>query len=82
MFPERHVKLFKNGSNQAVRIPREFELPGEHALMRKEGERLTIEPMPPSRCWLCLPPWHRSTKISRPLTIHIRNPSSFDALSA
>ena len=24
--PERHVKLFKNGRNQAVRIPREFEL--------------------------------------------------------
>jgi antitoxin VapB len=40
---ERHVKLFKNGRNQAVRIPREFELPGEDAIMRKEGERLIIE---------------------------------------
>jgi hypothetical protein len=29
---ERHVKLFKNGRNQAVRIPREFELPGEAAI--------------------------------------------------
>jgi antitoxin VapB len=47
MFPERHVKLFKNGRNQAVRIPREFELPGEDAIMRKEGERLIIEPTPP-----------------------------------
>jgi antitoxin VapB len=44
---ERHVKLFKNGRNQAVRIPREFELPGEDAIMRKEGERLVIEPAPP-----------------------------------
>jgi antitoxin VapB len=44
---ERHVKLFRNGSNQAVRIPREFELPGEDAVMRKEGERLIIEPAPP-----------------------------------
>lgn len=44
---ERHVKLFKNGRNQAVRIPREFELPGEDAVMRKEGERLIIEPAPP-----------------------------------
>jgi antitoxin VapB len=35
--PERHVKLFKNGRNQAVRIPREFELPGEDAIMRKDG---------------------------------------------
>ncbi|ASG21866.1 MULTISPECIES: antitoxin [Nitrospirillum] len=45
MFPERHVKLFKNGRNQAVRIPREFELPGEDAVMRKEGNRLIIEPV-------------------------------------
>ena len=44
---ERHVKLFKNGRNQAVRIPREFELPGEDAIMRKEGERLIIELTPP-----------------------------------
>ena len=47
MDPERHVKLFKNGRNQAVRIPREFELPGEDAIMRKEGDRLIIEPVPP-----------------------------------
>ena len=44
---ERHVKLFKNGRNQAVRIPREFELPGEDAIIRKDGERLIIEPIPP-----------------------------------
>lgn len=40
---ERHVKLFRNGRNQAVRIPREFELPGEDAVMRKEDGRLIIE---------------------------------------
>jgi antitoxin VapB len=44
---ERHVKLFKNGRNQAVRIPHEFELPGEEAIIRKEGQRLIIEPAPP-----------------------------------
>jgi len=44
---ERHVKLFKNGRNQAVRIPREFELPGTDAIMRKEGDRLIIEAVPP-----------------------------------
>ena len=44
---ERHVKLFKNGRNQAVRIPREFELPGENAIIRKEGQRLIIEAVPP-----------------------------------
>ena len=45
---ERHVKLFKNGRNQAVRIPREFELPGEDAIMRKDGDRLIIEPAAPA----------------------------------
>jgi antitoxin VapB len=45
--PERLVKLFKNGRNQAVRIPREFELPGEDAVIRKEGDRLIIEPVQP-----------------------------------
>ncbi len=43
---ERHVKLFRNGRSQAVRIPREFELPGKDAVMRKEGKRLIIEPAP------------------------------------
>ena len=47
LISERHVKLFKNGRNQAVRIPREFELPGEDAIIRKEGERLIIKPAPP-----------------------------------
>ncbi len=47
MAAERHVKLFKNGRNQAVRIPREFELPGEDAIMHKDGHRLIIEPAPP-----------------------------------
>jgi antitoxin VapB len=46
MAAERHVRLFRNGRNQAVRIPRELELPGNDAIMRKEGERLIIEPVP------------------------------------
>lgn len=46
MATERVVKLFKNGRNQAVRIPREFELPGNQAVMRKEGDKLVIEPKP------------------------------------
>jgi hypothetical protein len=25
---ERHIRLFKNGRNQALRIPRDLELPG------------------------------------------------------
>ena len=45
--PERHVKLFRNGRNQAVRIPREIELPGNDAIMRKEGDKLILEAVPP-----------------------------------
>ena len=57
---ERHVKLFKNGRNQAVRIPREFELPGEDAIMRKEGDRLIIEPAPRLSSLLEISkPWNR-----------------------
>jgi antitoxin VapB len=44
---ERHVKVFKNGRNRAVRIPREFEFPGDAAIMRKEGNKLIIEPVGP-----------------------------------
>lgn len=46
MSTERHVKIFRNGRNRAVRIPREFEFPGEDAIMRKEGRKLIIEPAP------------------------------------
>ena len=40
----RQVRLFRNGRNQAVRIPREFELPGREATIRKVGDRLILEP--------------------------------------
>lgn len=54
MIHERRVKIFKNGRNQAIRIPREFELPGEDAIMRKEGERLVIEPALPKSLFALL----------------------------
>lgn len=45
----RRATLFTNGRNQAVRIPRDSELPGKEALIRKHGDRLIIEPVPPPR---------------------------------
>jgi antitoxin VapB len=42
----RAVKLFRNGANQAVRIPKEFELPGVDAIIHREGNKLIIEPAP------------------------------------
>jgi antitoxin VapB len=42
---QKHVRLFRNGRNQAVRIPVEFELPGDEAIMHRDGGRLVIEPV-------------------------------------
>lgn len=41
----RHVRLFRNNRNQAIRIPVEFELPGSEAIISREGDRLIIEPV-------------------------------------
>lgn len=45
MSDQKHVKLFRSGRNQAVRIPVEFELPGREAIMHRDGDRLVIEPV-------------------------------------
>lgn len=42
---QRRVRLFRNGRNQALRIPREFEFEGDEAILRREGDRLIIEPV-------------------------------------
>ncbi len=41
----RNVRLFRNNRNQAVRIPVEFELPGNEAIISRDGDRLIIEPV-------------------------------------
>ena len=41
----KEAKLFRNNRSQAVRIPVEFELPGDRVLIHREGERLIIEPV-------------------------------------
>lgn len=41
----RHVRFFRNGRNPAIRIPREFELDAEEAIIRREDDRLVIEPI-------------------------------------
>ena len=46
MHTERIVRLFRNGGDQILRIPRDLEIPGSEALLRKEGSRLIVEPMP------------------------------------
>lgn len=41
----RRARLFRNGRNQALRIPKDFELPGTEAIITKEKDRLLIEPV-------------------------------------
>lgn len=43
MSKQRRVKLFRDGGNQAVHIPADFELPGDEAIMHREGDRLVVE---------------------------------------
>ena len=43
--PFRVARLFRNGRNQAIRIPREFELDAEEVIIHREDRRLIIEPV-------------------------------------
>jgi antitoxin VapB len=45
----RKVSLFRNGRSQALRIPKEFELPGTEALLHQEDGKLVIEPIQKKR---------------------------------
>ncbi len=45
MHTNRHVRLFRNGRNQALRIPRDLELDADEAIISKDGERLIVEPV-------------------------------------
>ncbi|MBV8191419.1 MAG: AbrB/MazE/SpoVT family DNA-binding domain-containing protein [Alphaproteobacteria bacterium] len=42
---QKHVRLFRKGRNQTVRIPVDFELPVDEAFMHRAGDRLVIEPL-------------------------------------
>ena len=43
--PTRHARLFRNGRNQALRIPREFELAADEVIIYREDDRLVVEPV-------------------------------------
>ena len=38
------AKLFMNGRSQAVRLPKEFRFRGDEVSIRKEGDRVILEP--------------------------------------
>ena len=41
----RRARLFRNGRNQAFRIPRDLEFPGSEVILHKEDDRLIVEPV-------------------------------------
>ncbi len=43
--PQRRAKLFANGRSQAVRLPKEFRLPGDEVYIRRDGDRIILEPI-------------------------------------
>ncbi|MBL8957107.1 MAG: AbrB/MazE/SpoVT family DNA-binding domain-containing protein [Myxococcaceae bacterium] len=43
--PPRTIRLFKNGRSQAVRIPKELELPGSEVTIRRVGNTLVLAPV-------------------------------------
>ena len=59
------AKLFRNGLSQAVRLPREFRFEGNAVSIRRDGERVILEPVK-RRQW---PKgyWRRWGKASRAL---------------
>ncbi len=39
------AKLFTNGRSQAVRLPKEFRLPGDEVYIRREGNNVILTPI-------------------------------------
>ena len=56
---QREVRLFRNGRNQAVRIPVEFEFDVDRALIRRDGDRLILEPVRERGLIALLDSWER-----------------------
>ena len=42
---ESTAKLFQNGRSQAVRLPKAFRFKGKEVKIRKEGDKVILEPM-------------------------------------
>jgi antitoxin VapB len=75
----RNVRLFKNGRSQAVRIPREFELPGNEATLRRDAKgRLILESLPRPALADLLSTWKPLTKKEQMPAISDLPPEALD----
>ena len=45
MAPKSTAKIFMHGRSQAVRLPKEFRLPGTEVSVRKVGNGILLEPI-------------------------------------
>ncbi|MDT7850176.1 antitoxin [Methylophilus sp. VKM B-3414] len=62
--PPKEAKLFRHNCCQAVRIPVEFELPGDRVLIHREGNKLIIEPMSqPTKLVELLAEWRQEQRL-------------------
>lgn len=60
----KEAKLFRNNRSQAVRIPVEFELPGDRVLIHREGGKLIIEPVTrPTNIVELLAEWRKEVRL-------------------
>lgn len=41
----KKAKLFMNGRSQAVRLPKEFRMPGEEVLIERRGDEVVLRPV-------------------------------------
>ncbi len=39
------AKLFKNGQSQAVRLPKEFRMPGDEVYIKRQGQAIVLLPI-------------------------------------
>ena len=46
------AKLFWNGRSQAVRLPKEFRMPGKEVRIRRQGAAVVLEPISDGWEWL------------------------------
>ena len=40
------ARIFWNGRSQAIRLPKEFRFDGDEVTIRRDGERVILEPLP------------------------------------
>ena len=42
------AKIFKSGNSQAIRLPKEFRMPGEKVKIFRRGNQIVLEPLEPT----------------------------------